>query len=206
MYRPEEFEEADMAVIRDVCLAYPLATIVAQSAEGLLANHIPLLWLDDDRLFGHIARENTLHSVITPGTEVLAIFHGENGYISANWYPTKQEHHRQVPTWNYQSVHIYGTMTFQYDQKSKALAVGKLTKYFEILTNGDQGWRMSDAPGDFIQEELDNIVAFKIQVKRVQAVSKLSQNKVAKDFENVVSKLNQCGQAVLAQTMRQRRL
>ena len=148
MYRPEQFDENDPDVITRLMADFPLATIVAQTKEGLVAHHIPLLLEQDHHLIGHIAKANTLHEDLEDGAEVLVIFRAEDAYISPNYYPTKASDHRHVPTWNYQVVHCYGTINFDHSVKTKTAIVGKLTKHFEHRHFSEKPWRMADAPAD----------------------------------------------------------
>lgn len=203
MYLPTEFEETDADAIRDVIARFPLAALVAQTSDGLTANHIPLLMSAPDRFIGHIAIANKLHELATPAQDVLAIFSGADAYISPNWYPSKAETHSQVPTWNYEVVHVHGTITFQHDEKSKAAVVGRLTKTFETKTNGKDAWRMSDAPPEFMKAKLAGIVAFEINVTKIVAKSKLNQNKALQDIDNVSKILESRGEVRMAGRMKQ---
>lgn len=202
MYLPRHFEETDTAAIRSLVVQNPLATVVASTRDGLIANHLPVLFDGDDVLIGHVALANPLHQLIGPEDQVLLVFQGGETYISPNWYPSKEEHHRHVPTWNYQVVHVYGRMAFQTDAKSKASVVGKLTREFEGRTNGRDAWRMADAPADYLSEMLENIVAFRISIDRIEAKSKLSQNREPRDFENVVKVLEGRGENDLTAQMK----
>jgi len=205
MYIPAHFVETDADEINALIDAFPLAVLVAQTAAGMVANHIPLLRHGDGHLVGHIALANDLHQNLQSGDEVLMIFTGENAYISPNWYPTKPLHHKHVPTWNYQAVHIHGTIVFHHDEKSKAAIVGRLTTRHEQLLSkntGEAAWKMADAPKEYMQAMLKNIVAFDISITKILAKSKLSQNRDAVDFDNVITKLEASGAPYLAKTMR----
>ena len=204
MYVPPHFEEIDTDEIGSIMQAAPLACIVAQTPEGLIANHIPLLASKDGGLIGHVASANDMHRSIEDGQEVLAIFRGEDAYVSPNFYPSKPEHHRHVPTWNYQVVHVYGDITFQHEEQAKRAAVGLLTRDHERRLNGKTAWRMADAPTDFMQEMLGNIVAFRIDVRRIVAKSKLSQNREERDYRGTISGLRASGQDRLAERMQRR--
>lgn len=201
MYIPSHFEEISSAEIASVVAAFPLACIVAQTSEGLIANHLPLLAGADGTLIGHAALANDMHRLIGDGQEVLAIFRGEDAYVSPNFYPSKPEHHRHVPTWNYQVVHIYGAITFQHDERTKRAAVGLLTKLHERRVNGDNAWRMADAPGDYIEQMLASIVAFRLTVTRTLAKSKLSQNRDDRDYQGAIAGLRASGQESIADRM-----
>lgn len=204
VYIPPHFQEIEPAQIRDVIDTAPLACIVAQTESGLIANHIPLLAAPDGSLIGHVALANDMHRLIDEGQQVLAIFRGEDAYISPNFYPSKPEHHRHVPTWNYQVVHVYGSIAFQHDDHSKRAAVSLLTRNHERKVNGANAWRMADAPADYIQQMLGGIVAFRITVARTLAKSKLSQNREQRDYLGAISGLYESGHSALAQRMESR--
>lgn len=201
MYLPEHFREIDPEEIAAVIAAAPLGCVVANTAEGLIANHMPILVDKRGELVGHIALANDMHRLIAEGEQVLVIFRGVDGYVSPNFYPSKAEHHKQVPTWNYQVVHVHGTISFQHDENSKRAAVGLLTREHERRINGDKAWRMADAPADYMTDMLGKIVAFRIAVTRTIAKSKLSQNRDSRDFEGAVDGLKSSGQEALAARM-----
>ena len=94
MYMPKHFVETRVEVLHGLMRDYPFATVVASTANGLVANHLPFE-LVGGLLHGHVARGNELAQL--DGAEVLLVFQGPDGYISPNWYPTKQETHREVP-------------------------------------------------------------------------------------------------------------
>ncbi len=204
MYIPPHFQERDPEEIGAIIARAPLACIVADTPEGLVANHIPLLSAPDGRLIGHVALANDMHRLIAEGQEVLAIFRGEDGYVSPNYYPSKPQHHRHVPTWNYQAVHIHGAISFQHDEQAKRAAVGLLTRNHERRVNGENAWRMADAPADYLAQMLAAIVAFRITPTRVLAKSKLSQNREAGDRQGAIDGLQAAGHAALARRMRDR--
>ncbi len=204
MYLPEHFREVSETEIASIVAAAPLACIVAQTHEGLIANHLPLLVDADGALVGHVALANDMHRLIPEGQEVLAVFRGADGYVSPNFYPSKAEHHRHVPTWNYQAVHVYGDISFQHEERAKRAAVGRLTRDHERRVNGDKAWRMADAPADYVTQMLAEIVAFRIAVRRVVAKSKLSQNREARDYRGAVEGLRASGADALADRMANR--
>ena len=201
MYIPDHFREINPDQIAAVIEAAPLACIVANTDQGLIANHIPLLAGPDGVLIGHVALGNDMHRLLATDQEVLVIFRGAEGYVSPNYYPTKAEHHRHVPTWNYQVVHIKGTIAFQHDIAAKRRAVGLLTRQHERRVNGDAAWKMADAPRDYLDAMLENIVAFQVTVQTVLAKSKLSQNRADVDHAGAVAGLHRAGRDGLAQTM-----
>lgn len=204
MYIPEHFRETDLDEIAGLMRDFPLACLVAQTAEGLVANHLPLLSGPGGVLIGHVARANDLHRLVADGQEVLAVFRGEEGYITPQDYPSKAEHHRAVPTWNYRVAHVQGRIRFQHDLSARRAAVGLLTRDHERRVNGAAGWRMADAPADYMATMLAAIVAFRIEVSRVLAKSKLSQNRSAEDRQGAAAGLERRGEAGLATAMTRR--
>lgn len=201
MYTPAHFAEADPEIIAEVVARHPLATLVAQTGAGLVANHIPLLRAGDD-LVGHVALANDLHRDLPDGSPVLAIFGAGAAYVSPNWYPSKAATHRAVPTWNYRVVHIHGPLHWSHADRDKRRAVHLLTAAMEGRTHGAQGWRMGDAPADYMAGMLANIVAFRIRIDRVLAKSKLSQNRDAADRQGVIDALADGRAPELAAMMR----
>lgn len=199
MYAPDWFVLEDRARIAELIAAHPLCALVGQGPEGLVANHLPVL-SEGERVIGHIALANDLHRMLPEGAEVLLIFQGAEGYISPDWYPTKAAHHRHVPTWNYEVVHLHGSIRFQHDDKTKRAVVGKMTRHFEARTGS--GWRMADAPRDYLDQMLAAIVAFEIEVTRVQAKAKLGQNRAPLDRAGAIDGLEGHGDDALARAMR----
>lgn len=136
MYSPPHFVESNSTEIKELIEAFPLGVLVAHTPDGIIANHIPMMMRDNNVLIGHIAYNNELHKILQNQDEVLVIFKGHDAYVSPNYYPSKQVHHKHVPTWNYEVVHVYGRINFMHDEKSKLAAVGMLTKLHETRTNG----------------------------------------------------------------------
>ncbi len=201
MYIPNDFQEVRTEEIMNLIKNYPLACIVANTKDGLIATHVPLIMKTDNTLIGHIAVNNDMRILVSDDQEVLCIFKGEDAYISANYYPSKFEDHKKVPTWNYQVVHIYGNITYFIDNKSKLSAVGMLTKISEEKANGNSGWKMSDAPKEYLMDQLKELIVFEINISRIQAQSKLSQNREKKDFDSVIKNLKETGKENLAKSM-----
>ncbi|MDX1821015.1 MAG: FMN-binding negative transcriptional regulator [Paracoccaceae bacterium] len=202
MYLPDHFRETDPAEVAGLIAAFPLAAIVAQTEQGLVANHIPVMTEGDAALIGHVALANDMHRIIPDDTPVLAIFRGQDAYVSPNLYPSKALHHRHVPTWNYQVVHVAGRISFQHDDKTKRAIVGRLTRDHERAMNGDAAWRMADSPRDYIEGMLAAIVAFRIDITGIIAKAKLSQNREAADHAGVVGSVEARGLDMMAARMR----
>lgn len=202
MYIPPHFAQTDPEAIAAILEDAPLACIVAQTSAGLIANHLPLLATPKGCLIGHVALANDMHRLIAENQEVLAIFRRDDAYVSPNYYPTKQDHHRHVPTWNYEVVHVTGQISFQHDTHAKRAAVGLLTRHHERRRHGPQAWRMADAPADYMDLMLDGIVALRITVTKVLAKSKLSQNREPRDYDGTVKGLAAAGHHAMAERMK----
>jgi transcriptional regulator len=191
IYLPPHFEQTDPAQVADLIAAFPLATIVTSSGGELVANHIPMQFSsapgESGSLQGHIARNNDLWRMDVTGLESLAIFQSPDAYISPNWYPGKAEHHRVVPTWNYAVVHVYGNLVFHDDEKWLRGVIGKLTKSSEA--SQPQPWYMGEAPRDFLKEQLGMIVGVELQITRIIAKWKMSQNRTETDRSGVIAAL-----------------
>jgi transcriptional regulator len=192
MYTPSHFEETRPAVLQRMMDQYPLATVVAHTVNGLQANHIPVIYESSGNspgtLKGHIARANSLWRNVNSGGEVLAIFQGASHYISPNWYPSKLTHGQVVPTWNYTVVHARGRITWIQDAAWLREFVQTLTERHE--RGFANPWRMSDAPGKYIDGMLAAIVGFEIAIETLTGKWKLSQNRSTEDRAGVVSSLS----------------
>ena len=202
MYLPNHFKENDKKEIGKLIRQFPLATLVCYLDGDFIANHVPIIHDKNNEYIGHIAMANSLHESFPNGTNVIAIFRAEDSYISPNWYPTKPETHRHVPTWNYQVVHLHGYLSFHDSKRDKLSTVGKLTKTYERVFSGEKAWKMSDAPKDFMEQMLENIVAFKLKVEKVSAKSKISQNREKVDYDSVQRVMEDLDKTSLSNAMK----
>jgi transcriptional regulator len=199
MYVPAHFKEANSEKLHALMHAYPFATIVTQGDGGLAANHLPLE-LVDGKLHGHVARGNELSRM--DGAEVLVIFRGPDGYVSPNWYPSKRETHREVPTWNYAVVHVHGRLRTVSDAAWLRQLLERLTDRHEA--SQAEPWRVSDASEDHIEKSLRAIVGLEISIDRIEGKFKLSQNHPDANRAGVLDGLRQRagrGDAALADLM-----
>jgi transcriptional regulator len=160
--------------------------------HGLEAVHLPLL-LDGSRgpygvLQGHVARANTIWQEAGDGMEALAIFQGPQHYISPNWYASKREHGKVVPTWNYAIVHARGPMKWIHDRQWLRTFLDEITKTHEQTQT--HPWQVTDAPADYIERMLEAIVGFEIPISSIAGKWKLSQNRSAADRAGVIAGLN----------------
>jgi len=193
MYVPSHFEETRLEVLHGLMRAQPLATVVTLSADGINANHIPLHLAPDQGQFGalrgHVARSNPIWSDRVQDVEALAIFHGPDTYISPSWYPTKREHGKVVPTWNYAVVHAYGALRVIDDPVRLRSQLEELVSRHEAQSAAP--WSITDAPPDFIGRMIESIVGFEIVISRLKGKWKVSQNQPAANRASVIDKLRQ---------------
>jgi transcriptional regulator len=191
MYIPKQFKQNDPQTLITLIDNYPLAVLVGTNSEGFEANHIPLYAVQtnagDYVLKGHIARANEIWGTIGDHSKVLVIFQGPQCYISPNAYPTKKEHGKAVPTWNYVSVHINGAITFVHDAQWKMDMLNHLTNQLE--SQEATPWQVSDAPKEFIEKQLAGIIGIEIKINSIEGKWKLSQNQPEKNQVGVIKHL-----------------
>lgn len=197
MYLPTHFERSDTAALQALVDAHPLAMLVTLRAGEPVVDHIPML-LDAGRgphgtLVGHVARANPLWR--TPGA-CLAVFRGPQAYVSPSWYPSKREHGKAVPTWNYAVAHAHGTFRAFDDAAALRALVTRLTERHEA--GQPSPWQVNDAPADYLETMLQAIVGIELPVERIQGKFKLSQNRSEADRTGVEAGLRDhpgCGDA-----------
>lgn len=191
MYVPEHFAVSDFESLYGLIRAQPLGMLVTHGPEGLDANHLPFELEVGERavLHGHVARNNPVWREVADGSEVLVVFRAGDAYISPNWYPSKHEQHKQVPTWNYQVVHVHGRVTIKDDERYVRGVVARLTRTHEA--SQEKPWKMTDSAPEYIDAMLKAIVGIQVEITRVVGKLKLSQNKDKRDIESA-------GQALVA--------
>ncbi len=204
MYIPPHFAVTESATLHRIIREHPFGMLVTHGSSGLDADHIPFEFDPETgpqgTLTAHVARANTLWQRCRTDTAVMVVFRGAEAYISPNWYPSKHESHRQVPTWNYEVVHAHGTITVRDDERFVRGLVGRLTRRHEMAE--PRPWKMSDSAPDFIDGMLRNIVGIEVAITSLVGKSKLSQNKEARDRLGAAETLAQRGHEELAQRMR----
>lgn len=204
MYLPTAFEETRPEVLHALMRAHPLGQLVTHGPDGLDATPLPFE-LDASAgphgtLRAHVARANPVWQQAAD-TEVLVIFQAADGYISPNWYPSKPEHHRHVPTWNYARVHAHGVLRVRDDERFLRGLVARLTREHEARSQQPRPWKMGDAPAGYIDGLLQMIVGLEIEVTRLVGKFKLGQNREARDRLGAADGLAALGQHALAQAM-----
>lgn len=195
MYLPSHFEESRVEVLHDLIRAHPFATLVTLSSGGINANHIPLHLSQEPGRFGtlrgHVARANPMWSDLVQDVEALAIFQGPESYITPSWYPTKREHGKVVPTWNYVVVHAYGSLRVIDDPAWLRSQLEALTAQHEASFSDP--WSISDAPREFTDRLIGAIVGIELVITRLTGKWKVSQNQPARNQAGVVSGLKERG-------------
>lgn len=193
MYVPSHFAVADEeALIQRLTRRFAGILVSVDGAGQPVATHMPLLWDAGTRTArGHIARANPQWKLgAGRGLIVLA---GPEAYVSPSFYPSKVEHGKTVPTWNYEAVHLSGAVEWFDDAARLETVVRQLSEAHE----GDRPapWRIEDAPPAYIQAMLRGIVGVEMRVEAIEAKRKLSQNKDARDFDGVIAGLEAVGNA-----------
>lgn len=205
MYLPEHFAERREEELHRLIREYPLGVLVLKGPNGLDANHLPFELGEDDgergRLLAHVARNNPLWRETKDGDEALVIFRAANAYISPNWYPSKHEFHRQVPTWNYQVVHVHGKIKVRDDERFVRGVVARLTRVNEAHTGADKPWKMTDSSKEYIDQMLSAIVGIEIEITKMIGKWKLSQNREERDRINAAEELRKRREEVISAAM-----
>jgi transcriptional regulator len=183
VYLPKHFREDRIDVLHGAIRRIRLGILVTHGREGLVATHMPLLLEEGPGPFGtlrgHLSRANPQWREFSPDTPALAIFSGPQHYISPSWYPSKAEHGRVVPTWNYVAVHAYGRMQKFEDPEALLRNVRGLT--IENEADLTPSWAVEDAPPEFIAGQLSGIVGVEIPIDRLEGKWKVSQNRSEAD-------------------------
>ncbi len=205
MYLPKHFDESREEELLRTLAAFPLGTLVVNGPNGLDANHVPFL-VDEAstsprKLHAHVARANPLWQEAREGDEVLVIFRAGDAYVSPNWYPSKHETHRQVPTWNYRVVHVHGRIRIRDDERFVRGVVARLTRAHEAGTGSPRPWKMTDSAPAYIDQMLAAIVGIEVEVTRMVGKWKLSQNKEERDRLGAGEELRRRGEQVISGAM-----
>lgn len=195
MYQPDLFRVDDVAQMHALMRARPFAALVSDGPLGLYASHLPTV-LKDEGDYGvvecHLARANPHCADLGRVGEALMIFQGAEGYITPNWYATKAQTGKVVPTWNYAVVHAYGRPEVINDPQWLHRHVSELTVQQEKTEA--RPWAVSDAPDSFVATMLRGIVGFRFVIARLEGKWKMSQNRDMADREGVVKGLRARGE------------
>ena len=196
MYLPAHFDEKRLDVLHALVRRHPFGLLVTQTADGPSANGIPFL-LDPDgaaglgTLRGHVARANPVWREAATDVPSLVVFQGPDAYVSPGWYPTKAEHGKVVPTWNYVMVQARGQLRIRDDPAWLLQLVTRLTERHEAARSAP--WAVSDAPADYVRTMLRAIVGIELELTALSGKWKVTQNRAAPDRAGVVTGLEAVG-------------
>ena len=185
MYISKLYREEDHTKILEFLQQNEFATLVTYDGEKPTASHLLMeVMQEGENLFvnGHMSKANPLWKTFEKNPEVLVIFQGPHTYISPTWY-----NHLNVPTWNYQAVHIYGKPRIVTDQEETYGILSRLVARNE----SNAAYRLETLPQEFVSKEIRGIVAFQVEVTRIEANYKLSQNRNDEDYHNIISRLEE---------------
>lgn len=170
--------------------AHPLATLITAGSHGLIANLIPFSLHGGGEygaLRAHLARGNRQLDALREGTEALVVFQGPACYVTPSWYPSKAEHNKAVPTWNYAVVQVRGKPQVMDDATWVRAQIDQLTDHLEHKREHPR--QVSDAPDDFIAAQLKGIVGVDIPILSIEGKWKVSQNRSPIDRQGVLDGL-----------------
>ena len=195
MYTPDAFKEPRTEVLHELVRKFPLATLVIPNLEDFEINHLPMVMRQDTAsrgtLVGHVPKANTVWKLMDGRTRAAAVFQGASAYITPSWYPSKHEHGRAVPTWNYAVVHARGTPHVVDDQRWLFAHLEELTDTLE--SNQALPWKVSDAPQDFTDRMVNQLVGIEMPIDAIEGKWKTSQNRPQADQMGVVAGLKSRG-------------
>lgn len=187
MYCPNSFRQDDLASLHAQIEHSGLATLITHGEQGLQASPLPLFLAREEgpfgTLYGHFARANRQWRDLASG-EALVMFAGPDSYVSPGWYPSKAEHGKVVPTWNYVNVQARGQARLIEEPEALLRLLRALTARHEARR--EQPWQVDDAPRDYLDSQLRAIVGFALPIARLEGKWKLSQNRNAADQAGVV--------------------
>jgi transcriptional regulator len=208
MYIPAHFTP-DATLVEELLRDHGAADLVTVTEQGLAATFLPFIYVppaepgpagagpagprpagQHGALHGHLARNNDQWKRRAAG-ESLVIVHGPDAYITPGWYAAKAEHGRVVPTWNYVTAHVYGRLVVHDDPAWTEDLVRRLTTRHEAYR--DHPWSVDDAPRPFIEGQLRAIVGIELEITRIEAKAKLSQNRPPADVDGVIAGLRARG-------------
>ncbi len=195
VYVPGPNAVDDPVVVRDLLRSAGVGHLVSSTSEGALeATVLPFL-IDDSMitLRAHFARANP-HWRTLDGSDALVIVPVSDAYVSPSWYVSKRDDPRVVPTWNYEVVHVHGTVHVHDDPAFVESVVRALTDLREANrveeSSGPPVWSVDDAPADYIARQLRAIVGIELAVTSVEAKRKLSQSRTDTDRIGVAESLD----------------
>jgi transcriptional regulator len=195
MHIQPHFAETRVPVLHELMRSRPLATFIVAAGDDIVVNHMPLMIENGDSEYGvirgHTPRSNSIWQTFDGERTAVAVFQGPDTYVSPSWYPSKREHGKAVPTWNYVVAHAHGCPVAMHDE-------AWLLEHLQALTNMQeaaqaQPWRVSDAPPDYVEKMLRGIVGIEMPITRLEGKWKVSQNRPEEDRLAVAAELRERG-------------
>jgi transcriptional regulator len=186
MYIPKHFDEKDLNAVEQIVRKFGFALLVSSRNGQPFATHIPLeleinsqgKWL----LYGHIARANPQWRDFAENPDVMAVFLGPHSYVSPSWY-----NHKNVPTWNYQAVHLHGKVRILEGAELTGMLRKIMARYEK--DHAQKPLSFDELPSDMLEKDMRGLVGFEIIIERIEAASKLSQNRDAESYQGVIDNL-----------------
>jgi transcriptional regulator len=198
MYIPRPFQPSDKAA-QEFLSQIESGHLVSNSDKGLISTLLPLIYdQETNSLLGHVAKLNDQASLPT-NQEALVISMLNETYISPNWYASKKEHHKVVPTWDYMMVHAYGYLEIHNESDWILNQVTRLTNHFEA--NQPKPWNVDQAPKDYVDGAVRAIVGIELKISRIEVSFKMSQNKSKVDLDGVIAGLQKAGKVSISEAI-----
>ena len=191
MYVPRHFAESDQSFIKDFVRKHGFGLLVTWDGTRPLATQLLFHLTEsgsDVLLSGHLSRANPQWKTFGQAREALAIFEGPHAYISAGWYSVPS-----APTWNYVTVQMYGNPHAIENHDELYELLSGLVEFQEQGAPEEERYRIEAVPKDVLRSMMDSVVGFTMKVTRSECAAKLSQNRNAKDYRNIISKLKERG-------------
>lgn len=201
-YPSPAFREDRAGILHAAIQELAFGMLVIWTTDSFTTSYLPFE-VDTGRgpngtLVGHLARYNPQLQVPDGGAQALVVFQGPHGYVSPSWYPGKRDDPRQVPTWDYLIVEARGVLTAFEDDARLLDLLNRLTEHNEA--GREHRWHVSDAPADYVRDEMRHIVGIELQIESLVGRYKLSQNRNRADHEGARAAL------AIAPTERERQL
>jgi transcriptional regulator len=189
MYNVPYFKEEDPELVKRFMQEHPFAMLIGATKEGApVATQIPVFLEEKEGqmyLTGHMMRQPDHHLAFAENPQVLCVFSGAHTYVSGSWYSDP----KQASTWNYRSVHVRGNMSFL-DEAGLVEVLRKTTLHFEG-GNAASSTVFDNLSPEYTGRLMKAIVAFKVTVTDIQHVFKMSQNRDAASYRNIIDRLQE---------------
>jgi len=186
MYIPKHFNVTDKEEIIAFIKGNSFGQLISLVEGKLFSSHIPFLFSEENQaLLCHVAKNNPQWDNIE-GQEILVTFQGPHDYVSPSWYSSPG-----VPTWNYQSVHIYGMPKIITEKEKLGSIVNEITGIYESAL--EKPWEP-----EYKESLLNAIVGIEINITDIQCKYKLSQNRPVEDRMQIIEEHRKRGSSELS--------